>query len=244
MMAIILRTNVNDDVAAHADRPQNRNHSVMSDIALFDDTGVPPAGWWEALWPDPARVVASIGVQAGMSVVDLCCGEGWLTLALARLAQRVVAIDADKERLATARHRLNEAGLKNCSFLEGDAYEVPDLLEDPVDFVVLANVFHGVPDRPRLVRAVASALRPAGLLAIVNWHSRPREKTRVLGEPRGPATALRMSPPQTIETVEPGGFNLANFVDVSPHHYAAVFTKAQADRGLVPGERSGPGSPA
>jgi len=198
----------------------------MSDIALFDDSGVPAAGWWEALWPDPARVVASTGVRAEMSVVDLCCGEGWFTQALARLAQRVTAIDADKQRLATARHRLNEAGLRNGSFLEGDAYEIPDVLEEPADFVFLANVFHGVPDRPRLVRAVASALRPGGLFAIVNWHARPREKTKVLGEPRGPATAIRMTPPQTIEAVEPYGFVLANFTDVSPHHYAAVFARA------------------
>jgi ubiquinone/menaquinone biosynthesis C-methylase UbiE len=161
-----------------------------------------------------------------MSVVDLCSGEGWFTFALARLAQRVFAIDADASRLATARHRLNDAGLKNCAFLEADAYEIADVLDEAVDLVFLANVFHGVPDKARLARAVASALRPGGLFAIVNWHARPREKTRVLGEPRGPATAIRMTAPQTIAAVEPSGFNIVNFVDVSPHHYAAVFAKA------------------
>src|SRR6185503_12647239 len=110
----------------------------------FEETGMPDAGWWEALWPEPARVITSIGVQPGMAVVDLCCGDGWFMLPLAKLARHAIGIDADVGRLATARHRLNEAGVKNASLLEGDAYEVAHLLDDEADFVILANVLHGV----------------------------------------------------------------------------------------------------
>jgi ubiquinone/menaquinone biosynthesis C-methylase UbiE len=197
----------------------------MTDIALFADTDVPAAGWWEALWPEPARVIASVGIQSGMSVLDLCCGDGWFTLPIARVAQRVFAIDAGQGRLAMARHRLNEAGFRNCAFLESDAYEASDALDDPVDFVFLANVLHGVPDRARLLRSIAGSLRPGGYLAVVNWHARAREKTKVLGEPRGPATTSRMTAPDTIAVVEAAGFQLANFAEVSPHHYAAMFTR-------------------
>jgi len=198
----------------------------MTDIALFPETDSPAAGWWEALWPEPARVIASVGIQPAMSVLDLCCGDGWFTLPMARAAQRVFAIDADTKRLAVARHRLNEAGLKNCSFLESDAYHAPDALdEDKVDFVFLANVLHGVPERPRLMRSVSGSLKPGGHLAVINWHARPREKTKVLGEPRGPSTESRMTAPDTIATVEEGGFRLANFAEVSPHHYAAIFKR-------------------
>lgn len=197
----------------------------MSDIALYDGSEMPDAGWWEALWPDPARVVASIGIVPETVVVDLCCGNGWFTLPIARVAKQVIAIDADAKQLAVARHRVSEAGLKNGSFLEEDAYDAAASESDPVDFVLLANVFHGVGDKPRLAKAVAGLLKPGGLFAIVNWHAHPREKTRVLGEPRGPATDLRMSPPRTIEAVEPCGFQIVNFADVSPHHYAAVFSR-------------------
>ena len=87
----------------------------------------------------------------------------------------------------------------------------------------LANVFHGVPDKPRLARAVHDILKPGGIFAIVSWYARPREQTTVLGEPRGPATELRMTPEQTIAEVERGGLRFKNQVEVSPYHYGAVF---------------------
>ncbi|HVQ68494.1 MAG TPA: hypothetical protein VMT08_13450, partial [Bradyrhizobium sp.] len=68
-----------------------------------------------------------------------------------------------------------------CDFVAGDAYELAALVARPVDFVFMANAFHGVPDRPRLARAVLATLGPAGHFAIVNWHQYPREKTTVLG---------------------------------------------------------------
>ena len=42
---------------------------------FFQGTEMPTAGWWEALWPDPARVLALVGITPGMSVVDLCSGD-------------------------------------------------------------------------------------------------------------------------------------------------------------------------
>jgi SAM-dependent methyltransferase len=116
-----------------------------------------------------------------------------------------------------------ENGVVNCDFIEGDAYEIAKLAPRPADFVFLANVFHGVPDRPRLSRTVRKALKPDGRFAIVNWHRRPREETTVLGEPRGPRTELRLSPEQTVQSVQAGGLSLAYLIEVPPYHYAAVF---------------------
>ena len=70
-------------------------------------------------------------------------------------------------------------------------------------------------------------LKPGGLFAIVNWYNRPREQTTVLGVPRGPATELRMTPDQTIASVEPGGLQFRNRVEVSPYHYGVVFERQQ-----------------
>jgi SAM-dependent methyltransferase len=190
---------------------------------FFEGTEMPTAGWWEALWPDPAGVLAKVGIRSGMDVIDLCAGDGWFTLQIAKIARRVVAIDIDRSLLDVARHRLAENGVANCDFIEGDAYEIAKLAPRPADFVFLANVFHGVPDRPRLSRAVRKALKPDGRFAIVNWHRRPREETTVLGEPRGPRTELRLSPEQTVQSVQAGGLSLAYLIEVPPYHYAVVF---------------------
>ena len=184
-----------------------------------------PSGWWAALWPDAAAVVARVGIAAGMEVVDLCAGDGWFTLPIVKLAGHVTAVDIDRALLDAARARLARHGIANCAFVEGDAYDVDRLVARPADFVFLANAFHGVPEKTRLARAVAQALAPRGLFAIVNWHARPREQTTILGEPRGPATELRMTPEATRAVVEPAGFRLHQLVELPPYHYGAVFEK-------------------
>jgi ubiquinone/menaquinone biosynthesis C-methylase UbiE len=137
----------------------------------------------------------------------------------------VVAIDIDGKLLDLARLRLAENGITNCDYVAGDAYDLAKLITDPFDFVFLANAFHGVPDRPRLARAVQATLRQGGRFAIVNWHQRPREETTILGEPRGPKTELRLSPDQTIAAVEAAGLKLDRLVELPPYHYGVVFER-------------------
>jgi ubiquinone/menaquinone biosynthesis C-methylase UbiE len=189
---------------------------------FFQGTEMPTAGWWEALWPDPAGVLAAVGLRPGMDVIDLCSGDGWFTLQIAKIAGRVSAIDIDPNLLEVAKHRLMEAGANNCKFISGDAYDV-GTLAGPADFVFMANAFHGVPDRSRLARAVGTALKSDGQFAIVNWHKRPRDETPILGEPRGPKTELRMAPEETIKSVEAGGLKSISVVEIPPYHYAAIF---------------------
>ena len=186
---------------------------------------MPTAGWWEALWPDPAAVLAQVGIEPGMDVVDLCSGDGWFTLQIARFACHVIAIDIDRTLLDIAKHRLAESGITNCTFVEGSAYDITNLVSQPADVVFMANVFHGVPDGTRLAQAIGAALKPDGRFVIVNWHARPREETTILDEPRGPATELRLTPESTVAAVEPAGFQLDRIVELPPYHYGAIFRK-------------------
>jgi ubiquinone/menaquinone biosynthesis C-methylase UbiE len=193
---------------------------------FFEGTGMPDPGWWEALWPDPTKVLRDVGVTPGMDVVDLCSGDGWFSFPLAKMARSVIAIDIDAALLEAAKMRMSDrGGAPNCTFVEADAYDIAKVVRQPVDHVFLANTFHGVPDKPRLARAVRDVLKPGGLFAIVSWYARPREETTVLGEPRGPATELRMTPEQTIAGVEPSGLKFRTRAEVSPYHYGAVFER-------------------
>ena len=194
---------------------------------FFQGTEMPTAGWWEALWPDPAGVLATLGLRSGMNVIDLCSGDGWFTLQIGKVARHVSAIDIDPNLLKVARHRLAESGVTNCDFIAGDAYDIAKLA-GPADFVFMANAFHGVPDRSRLAQAVGNALKAAGYFAIVNWHKRPREETPILGEPRGPKTELRMSPEETVKPVEGPELKFIKIVEVPPYHYGVVFKRFDA----------------
>src|SRR5215831_16364845 len=104
-----------------------------------------------------------------------------------------------------------------------DAMTVDAVVPDPVDYVFLANTFHGVPDQLGLARAVAAMLKPQGQFGIVNWHRRPREETVVLGKPRGPKTEMRMEPNDVAAIIKPAGLFLNRMVDLPPYHYGVVF---------------------
>jgi SAM-dependent methyltransferase len=195
---------------------------------LFPGTEMPTEGWWETLWPEPAKVVEAVGLAPGMNAVDLCSGDGWFTLAIGRVARQVIAIDLDPRLLEVARARLAESGIANGTLFTADACDVGKLVKEPVDFVFMANVFHGVPDQPGFARSVRQVLKSDGRFAIVNWHQRPREETTILGQPRGPRTELRLSPQETIRTVESGGFKRAQLVELPPYHYGITFKPSSA----------------
>ncbi|MDH3770987.1 MAG: class I SAM-dependent methyltransferase, partial [Nitrospirota bacterium] len=71
---------------------------------FFPATVMPDRDWWAALWPDPSSVLRSLGIQPGMTVVDLCCGDGFFTAPLAKVVGgKVYAIDIDRQMLERAR---------------------------------------------------------------------------------------------------------------------------------------------
>jgi len=93
---------------------------------VFPATAMPDSDWWGMLWPEPARVLEKLGIRAGLDVIDLCCGDGLFTEALARMSRRVAAIDIDPHMLNLAQARVAAAGAGNCAFIEG-AMKSPNL---------------------------------------------------------------------------------------------------------------------
>jgi ubiquinone/menaquinone biosynthesis C-methylase UbiE len=194
--------------------------------AIFPATSMPDRDWWAALWPDPTGVLQSLGVRPWMIVVDLCCGDGYFTAPLAQIVGgRVYALDLDPEMIEQARAEVDHQGVSVLGWITTDARQLAGLIPQQVDFVLIANTFHGVPDQSGLVRSVSEVLKPGGLFAIVNWHPLPREQTTVLDQPRGPRTDMRMSIQAVQAVVEPAGFSLAGLVNFPPYHYGAMFER-------------------
>jgi SAM-dependent methyltransferase len=202
-----------------------KEYRVIDSNDFFPATGMPDKDWWQTLWPEPGDVLQQIGISAGMTVVDLCCGDGHFTAPLARLVSpgKVIAVDLDATMLEQARNAC--AGLSNCEFIHADARDLSKFSAVPADHVLIANTFHGVPDKTALAQSAFSVLRQAGHFTVINWYPLPREQTTVLGQPRGPATNLRMSPEAVTRTIEPAGFIIERIVDLPPYHYAAIFIR-------------------
>ena len=203
----------------------------MTDDAFFPATGMPDWDWWSALWPDPEGVLRRLGFGPGMRVVDLCCGDGYFTAPLSRILGeqgRIVAVDMLPAMLDAAKAHVARDGLGTVTWIEADARGLAGLIDEPVEMVLLTNTLHGVPDRTGLARAVAAVLGAAGRFVVVNWHALSREETTLLGEPRGPATDMRLSPEAAEAAVAAAGFVLERIEELPPFHYGSVFRKASA----------------
>jgi ubiquinone/menaquinone biosynthesis C-methylase UbiE len=115
-------------------------------------------------WRHVYDLVVREAVLRGLRVLDLGCGTGRLSTALAEQdVARVWGVDASPEMLAVARQNVpSSVGLK-----EGSAEQLP-FRDGWFDRVVMWLVCHLV-DRPAAFREVARVLAPAGRLAVVTF---------------------------------------------------------------------------
>lgn len=194
----------------------------------FQNTGQPDWDWWSKLWPTPGATLRTLGVESGESVAEVGCGSGYFALPAARIAEPepVYALDLDAALLDELEGLADQQGIENVVPVHGDARNLPSALPARVDTLVVANTLHGVDDQSGFIRQAFRAIEPGGRLLVVNWHDRPRETTTVAGEPRGPPTALRMTPAATEDAVlSAAEFTLDRQVELPPYHYALVFTR-------------------
>jgi len=192
---------------------------------MFASSSMPDQEWWHALWPDPKAVVLSLGIQPNMVSLDLCCGDGYFTAPLAQSSLRTYGLELDEELLEKAQKEAKGQNIRNCKWIQGDAMNIAASLPEKVDFVLLANTFHGVPHKETLGKRIYSILKPKGQLVIVNWHKRKQDETTVLSRPRGPKTEMRMTPLEAEDILVPLGFTLHKIMELPLYHYAIVFIK-------------------
>ncbi len=72
-----------------------------------------------AFRPDPTREIRAIGAESrlrGRDVLEVGAGDGRLTLAIASIARRVLAVDPDAAAIDAARAAARTARLRNVSF--------------------------------------------------------------------------------------------------------------------------------
>lgn len=101
-----------------------------------------------------------------LNVVDFGCGTGVLSVAMAKWARSVVAIDHNADVLEQAKERAKAAKAKNITFLREDLHEL-SLPSGKKDLVVLSQSLHHT-DRPDAVlKEAARLLEPGGKIIVL-----------------------------------------------------------------------------
>jgi len=103
-----------------------------------------------------------------MTVMDVGCGMGLFSLAMARMVGaegRVIAVDLQQKMLDVLQKRTEKAGLAGRIRLHKCAQHRLGV-EEPVDFSLAMMMVHEVPDQQRLLGEIYRCLKPEGKLLI------------------------------------------------------------------------------
>ncbi len=191
-----------DEHRDHHGNPEDLNQY----IARLDDPG-------RNEWQRPDIVLGALGLTRESIACEIGTGTGYFALRLAKLAAWVYAVDVESRLLSLLRDRAASQGLQNLTPVLG-------LPEDPLlppascDLILTVNAFHHVPAKAAYLRRLRTALRPAGRLAIVDFHKREL--------PVGPPVDHKLAREECLQHVGSAGLRLVNEYDSLPHQYFLV----------------------
>jgi SAM-dependent methyltransferase len=127
-------------------------------------------GGFDAGGPEMPRLRQALALRTGMVVADVGAGKGQLTLALAGAVGsggHVFSSEIDPARLRALREAVAAAGLGHVTVVEAKTNE-SGLPAGCCDAIVLRRVYHHLTDPAATIASLRRALRPGGLLAVID----------------------------------------------------------------------------
>jgi SAM-dependent methyltransferase len=114
-------------------------------------------------------LVEKLGVNKGMRVLDLGCGDGTTAIPQAKLGADVLGVDIARNLVEAGNRRAKEYGLSNLRFEEGDACNLEGLEDDQFDLVVSIFGAMFAPKPFEVAREMVRVAKPGGRIVMGNW---------------------------------------------------------------------------
>jgi SAM-dependent methyltransferase len=118
-------------------------------------------------WPSTIALLRRLGVHSGMQCLDVGCGSGAVTLAIAGMvgpSGKVVGFDRNQAVLRWAVDAATRPGFEHVTFCTADVADLQ--AEDRFDLVFARFLLSRVPDPADALDRMCRALRPGGLLVV------------------------------------------------------------------------------
>lgn len=113
------------------------------------------------------------GIRKGRAL-DLCCGNGRVSIHLAKKGWETVGVDFSKEYLDDAVEKAKLYGISDrCRFIHGDVRDLSKLLEETIGFELVVNAwtsigYTSVSDDESIFRQAREASRKGAVLMILD----------------------------------------------------------------------------
>lgn len=150
-------------------------------------------------------LVASLGIEEDLRILDLGSGDGTTAVPAARLGANVLGVDIAGNLVAAGNARARSLGLTNLTFQEGDASDLDELDDNSFDMVVSIFGAMFAPKPFEVAKEVVRVARPGGRIVMGNW---------IPGDPTLVAQILRISsaysPPPPEGFVSPMTWGVEN----------------------------------
>ena len=166
-----------------------------------------------------AHMSERLGLRGDEHVLDVACGTGHATVALAHRLPRgyVTAVDFSPAMLKQARDKAEAAGLRNIDFLEGDMQDLPWLRR--FDVAVCAFGIFFVADMDAQLARIARTVKPNGRVMITSFAASYMEPMRSMLMERVRGFGVEPPPQAWLRIANPDGcrafFTAAGLADVA-----------------------------
>jgi ubiquinone/menaquinone biosynthesis C-methylase UbiE len=171
---------------------------------------------------DPDLLLRSMQLRPDMTVLDLGCGAGNYTLAIAQRLQesgRIIAIDLWQEGLASLRQSAQSIDTVAIEIHTADIRRKLPIGDDSVDLCLMATVLHDLvheSDDTTFLSEISRVLNPGGVLAVVEFKKQDG--------PPGPPKAIRLRLEEVSALLLKVGFiRFSGIVELGDHIYFAQF---------------------
>ncbi|MBI1249186.1 methyltransferase domain-containing protein [bacterium] len=169
---------------------------------------------------DCAMMLKNLGIEPGMTVCDMGCGNGFYSLQMAQMVGKegkVLAVDIQREMLRLLHARADEQGIKNIEPILGKIDD-PKLPKGEVDLILCVDVYHEFSHPEEMLTVMRDSLKPNGMVVLLEYR---------MEDPNVPIKTLhKMTKKQIAKEYEANGFELAKEFDGLPWQHMMFYKRA------------------